>query len=422
MKKLLLLLLPLNIYAGAFVYTGDWRAEYGLYHNLDFGSNPDAISSNSKDYLLSRFRLKPEFIVNDVLSVKSEWVMLAGGLANSDTTDTNAGLVAGANTSNVYLNHVWFEWISSFGVFSVGRRGFDFGLGILFDSGSDIWDYTHNYVDRIGYDLKLGSISIGFAYDLYQEEALNNSRDEDQGSLVKVIYERIDTGLEVGFMWYVRQDMPGVKVNSYDFYQKKSFKDLNLDVNWEVVYQNGTTWNTEADNSANDKLQAFGVALEFLWYPKNFEFGLKTGLASGDEGDVNDRYYGFTFNRNYKIALLLFNEYLGEGTNEEHNSVHGSNGIGGDLTSNGVIYLAPSMAFTVSEKMKFETVYVYATSQKQGSTNETKYLGSEVDLNVKYAFLENFEAIFRTGMFIPSSRFDNRKTAVAALTGIGVKF
>lgn len=421
MKKLLLLLLPLNIYAGAFVYTGDWRAEYGLYHNLDFGSKPDAVSSNSKDYMLTRFRLNPEFIVNDILSIKSEWVMLAGGLGSSDTTDTNAGLVAGANKADLYLNHVWFEWISSFGVFSVGRKGFDFGLGILFDSGSDIWDYTHNYVDRIGYDLKLGSISIGFAYDLYKEDVLNNSRDEDQGSLVRVIYERIDTGLEVGFMWYVRQDMPGVKYNSYDFYQKKSFKDLDLDINWEVVYQNGTIWDSEG-NSVNDKLQAFGVALEFLWYPKNFELGLKTGLASGDERDVNDKYYGFTFNTNYSIALLLFNEYLGVGSTLDHNSVHGSNGIGGDLDTYGTIYIAPSLAFSASDKLKFETVYVYAMSQKQSSDNKNKYIGSEIDFNVKYAFLDNFEAIFRTGMFVPSSRFPDRKTAIGALSGIGVKF
>lgn len=398
MKKLfLLLVLPLNIYAGAFVYTGDWRAEYGLYHNLDFGIRTDPASSNSMDYMLTRFRLKPEFIINDVLSVKSDWVLLAGGLGNAGTADTNTGLVAGANTSDVFLNHVWFEWNSSFGVLSVGRRGFDFGLGILFDSGSGLWDYTHNYVDRLGYDLKLGSISIGMAYDIYKEKTLNNSRDEEQGTLLKVIYERVDTGLEVGFMWYVHQDMPGVKINTYDFYQKKSFKELDLDINWELVYQSGTTWDTEANN-INDKLQAFGVALEFLWYPKNFEFGFKTGLASGDEGDINDKYYGFKFNRNYKVALLLFNEFLGEGAKGEHNSVHGSNGIGEDFNGLGAIYLAPSLAFAVSDKMKFECVYVYASAQKQGPSNASKYIGSELDFNFKYAFLDNFEAIFRTGI------------------------
>ena len=414
MKKLLLLVLiiPLNVFAGAFVYSGDWRAEYGLYHNVDFGSDVISTATNTKDYMLSRFRLNPDFIVNDTLSIKSEWILLAGGLG----TETNEGLIAGADDANMYLNKVWFEWISSFGVFTVGRVGFDFGLGIFFNSGANVWDYYSNNVDRIGYELKLGSISIGLAYDMMKEEAINNSKDEENAFLIKVIYERIDVGLEVGFMWYAHKDMPGYKINTYDFYQKKSFKDIDFDLNWEVVYQKGKTNDYDA-NGTNDSLQSFGLALEFLWYPNNFELGLKTGISSGDDGNNTDNYYGFSFNKNYKIALLIFNEDLGVGGD----TVHGSSGIGADFDKLGAIYIAPNFLFSISDNLKLETVYIYARTQKK-TNQSTKFLGSEIDFNLSYNIYDNFEAVFRSGLFFPSSRFDNRKTAVAMLGGLGVKF
>jgi hypothetical protein len=66
------------------------------------------------------------------------------------------------------------------------------------------------------------------------------------------------------------------------------------------------------------------------------EFGFKLGLATGDKGDDPNRDYAFHYNRNYKIAMLLFNEDLGVAGD----SVHGSQGIGPILIIR-VLYFLP---------------------------------------------------------------------------------
>jgi len=411
MNKLLalLLLIPLKLTAGAFVFSGDWRSEYAVYKNLDLGIGNDS-PSNTKDYTLTRFRLNPEFIVNDVLSIKSQWIVLAGAGTTNPAIDNNLGLVSGANNADLFINHVWLEWVSSFGVFSTGRKPFDYGLGIMFNSGSNVWDYYHNWVDRVSYELRLGSLSIGLAYDMYQEKEIKNSRNEENGFLTKVIYEKIDTGLEVGFMWYMKKDMPGERVNSYDFYQKKNFKEINLDFNWEIVYQKGKT-------RAYENIEALGFGIEFLYYPNKFDLGLKTGLASGQNPNSQNTNNGFNFNRNYKVALLMFNEDLGEGAS----TIHGSNGIGADFSNLGAFYIAPSLSYDITSNLKLQTVYIYAEIQKRAD-NKTKAIGSEVDFNLTYDIYDNFQTMLRTGFFFPSQNFENRKTAFGIMTGLGLSF
>ena len=94
MKYFLLLLLPANIFAAAFSYSGDWRAEVATYHDISLSKtnagqvsadyldptnpdfNPNAVS-HTKTYWLQRFKLKPDLIVYDNVRVNSEWILLA---------------------------------------------------------------------------------------------------------------------------------------------------------------------------------------------------------------------------------------------------------------------------------------------------------------------------------------------------------
>ena len=152
---LLLSLLPLNIFAATFSYSGDWRAELALHHDLDLSKsmhgtpsadyldpsnanfNPNA-SNDTKTYWLQRFKLKPDLIIYDDVRIKSEWILLAGSALSSTSMGGQPGnMVAGGIMSgdninaNLSIRRAWLDWTSDWGAFTFGGKMGNPILGII---------------------------------------------------------------------------------------------------------------------------------------------------------------------------------------------------------------------------------------------------------------------------------------------------
>jgi len=438
---LLLSLLPLNIFAATFSYSGDWRAELALHHDLDLSKsmhgtpsadyldpsnanfNPNA-SNDTKTYWLQRFKLKPDLIIYDDVRIKSEWILLAGSALSSTSMGGQPGnMVAGGIMSgdninaNLSIRRAWLDWTSDWGAFTFGRQPLNFGLGMTYNSGDGLWDYSGDSVDRIAYKLMMGNVWFGLAYDVRTEGAVNYYGDNHNTFETQVGYLEPESNMEIGFMWHFDFGAGRERVHTYDVYQKKSFPQTGMSVAWEAAYKKGHEGDQNADGTI-DQLQAFGLLFDLLYAPGASEFGIKTGFATGDNSTTDNKRYAFSFNRAYKIAMLLFNEDLGIGGD----SVHGSQGIGADFDNLGAVFLAPRFAYTFIEALKIETVFAYAVTQRKPTTGRSKSLGTEMDINATYTWKENLETGLKFGWFFPGGYFPGKATGMGLMSTVALKF
>jgi len=433
MKYILLLLLPVNIFAAAFSYSGDWRAELGLYHNLSLDKvkpgqvspdyldttnpdyNPNAVS-HTKTYWLQRFKLKPDLIVYDNVRVNSEWILLAGSALNStnlggQTGNMVAGGVMGADNIHAYIavRRVWLEWASDWGIFTMGRQPFNFGLGMTFNSGDGLWDYYGDSIDRVAYKLMMGTVSFQIGYEIYAEGAVNYYNDDQNGFMTQFEYNDPEANVDMGFLWHMYFASGKRKIHTYDVFQKKLFPASAITIGWEAAYQKG---------QMTEEIQAFGGLLDFLWNPANWELGFKTGFATGDNNTTDGKAYMFSFNRAYKVAFLLFNEDIGIAGD----SVHGSQGIGADFNGLGAVFFSPTLARTFMDALRVSATFTYAMTQKRSMTTHHKSLGKELDLDATYKWKENLETGVRMGWFFPSNYFASRATAMGLMATVALTF
>ncbi|MCX6112213.1 MAG: hypothetical protein NTY22_02870 [Proteobacteria bacterium] len=441
MKYLVLLLLPINVFAAAFSYSGDWRMETDLYHNLSLNNNnPGTVSSDyangangapliptavnkTKAYWLQRFKVKPELIVYDNVRIESEMIFLAGSALNStnlggSTNNMVAGGVMG--TDNVHaslaVRRAWLNWSSDWGILTMGRQPFNFGLGMTFNSGDGLWDYYGDSVDRIAYKLMMGDVYFQLGADIRSEGAVNYVADNHNSFMAQLGYTEPESNMEIAFMWYFKFGSYGERVHTYDVFQKKTFAASNITLGVEAAYQKGTQLSFINPNQ-NETLQAFGLLFEFDWAPSSIDLGFRTGLATGNNGSNDNRDYCFRFNRAYKIAMLLFNEDLGIAGD----SVHGSQGIGTDFNTQGAVFFAPYLKWTMFDNLTWGNTIAYAVTQKSAG-GRNKHLGIEWDTDFTYMWKDNLETGLRYGMFFPAGYFATRATAVGLMATVGLKF
>lgn len=435
MRFLFLLLIPANIFAAAFTYSGDWRAEVAMYHDLSLSKsggapttdytdpssptyNPTYSPNRTKTYWLQRFKIKPDLIVYDNVRINTEWILLAGSALPSTnlggaTNNFVAGGVMGADNIHAQINirRAWLDWSSDWGVFTMGRQPFNFGLGMTYNAGDGLWDYYGDSVDRIAYKLMMGSVYFKTGYDIISEGAVNYAQDNQSGFIVEAGYLEPESNMEMAFLWHMYFAPANRKVHTYDLYEKKVFPVSALSLGWEAAYQKGSM--------GAQTVQAFGMLFDFMWNPSPIELGIKTGFATGDNDTTDNKSYTFHYNRAYKIAFLLFNEDIGTGGD----SVHGSQGIGTDFDNLGAVFFAPYFSWSLMDSLKVSSVITYAMTQKQSpDPGRTKKLGSEFDLDLTYTWKEGLDTGIRTGWFFPSSYFYSRATAMGMMATVALKF
>jgi hypothetical protein len=435
---LLLLLLPANIFAAAFSYSGDWRAEVATYHDISLSKtnagevsadyldptnpdfNPNAVS-HTKTYWLQRFKLKPDLIVYDNVRVNSEWILLAGSALNStslggQTGNYSAGSTMGADNiqAKLFVRRIWLDWSSDWGVFQMGRQPFNFGLGMTYNSGDGLWDYYGESVDRISYKLMMGAISFKLGYEILAEGAVNYYNDDQNGFMTEFGYSEPESNVDMGFLWHMYFASGQRRLHTYDVFQKKLFPTTGITLGWEAAYQKGQM---PSGTGSIDQVQAFGLLFDFLWKPGVAELGFKTGFATGDNSTGDLKANTFSYSKAYKIAMLLFNEDIGIGGD----SIHGSQGIGRDFNGLGAVFIAPSFSYTFMDSLKVTTTLAYAMTQKRPTTNK-KSLGTELDVDATYKWKENVETGIRMGWFFPSNYFSARTTAMGAMATVALTF
>jgi hypothetical protein len=180
----------------------------------------------------------------------------------------------------------------------------------------------------------------------------------------------------------------------------------------EGAFQSGKSGVFDAGGN-NVSFNGFGIATETEWRPEasKWKFGAKIGYASGDDPTTTNKFEGYVFNRNYDVALLMFNYPLGQ-RDFLRSSLYGggpgssSNTLDSEAISN-VTYFAPYTTLTLSDRFSLggvlATGILNTTPLVNGTSN--KNLGYEFDLSLNYKNKGGILWINTVGLLFPGGAF-----------------
>jgi hypothetical protein len=290
-------------------------------------------------------RLNPNIIVNDGVTLKGELSTgyFRGGFAGGDAQNVGDG-VSGNNSyffstpaqrSALNVNQMYMEMYADTALIKIGRMSRGYGMGIVYDSGSDPWDRFLTMYDGIDAEMKIGNFSVAPYYAKISSYGNNTT---NSGNTPSGVFDVRELGLVAKYDNKNRDFVASV------LYAKRSSERRNSLYNSDTTTTAPTTttpgldrgktsvtviepylskkWNkfklvAEAslqsgdyghvyDANISSKLSGTAYMLDGKYdlNPK-WDIGLLAGQASGDKGST-DKFEGVYLHPNYQMADLMF--------------------------------------------------------------------------------------------------------------------
>ncbi|MFN9067541.1 MAG: alginate export family protein, partial [Bdellovibrionales bacterium] len=260
--------------------------------------------------------------------------------------------------------------------------------------------------------------------------------DLNKDQLIEFIYDNKDIGAKIGLLWERKnasQSTVAENVNSAwatalnNGSAATATGKMNLDRtsflfgrNWETVsfeleaiVEKGDTGYSKTVGEPIE-LNASGFAAELEYKPKNSKLahGLWFGMASGDNPS-STKFEGFQFDRNYDVAMLMFNHRLGQQdflrTNIIKNGTLSSGETYDDEAISNATYLSYRMNYDWKDRWKLSGNLTYAQIMDKinSGSDMKKDLGLELDIRLIYQPRTGVQWVNEVGLFSPGSAFKN---------------
>ncbi len=421
---------------GNYAPTGAYNPGAGSYY-VPNGGSTTALFQNVF------MRVRPRLLVNDNIFIKSEWwvgdpIYGLFGMSVPSTVDQQQYNSTGQRSSVLSAQRFWAEAVTDYGTIQVGKLPLSWGLGLIWNSGEELYSrymstgdgarliakygellvvpgvYVRSIGDSIG-----GGCALGVSGCVYG----SSPRNLTDYSLA-VTYANTDENFEVGFQAIKRigtgagslllpmSEVAGpMNLTTFDFTGKKKFGLWHLAV--EVPFSSGTLGSMQ--------VQAFGVASEVSWkMASGFDLKSKFGYASGQNNEVN-AFHAMSFHPNYHIAMIMFNYQLS-------NFARGQNLASAALSSPyynpivNALYAAIAPVIKPSEKWSLRPAVIWAIAPTTAAATGSYYdywsqtmktnisgktqgvaLGFEVDFGVSYAWDDAVLFQWDNGFYLPGS-------------------
>lgn len=435
-------ILPIS-HAGDLEWSGLYRFE-GTQINYP---SLDSSTGKRKEYGVHTLIMRPKMVAADGLYINAQLnifnsdeynqlgAYFGSGLGTATPTSSNNSNVASENSAseNLAVTQFYLTSVQEYGRLIVGRAPMEFGLGITHNAGTGLFDHYSDTRDMVGYKIMLGNFYFFPSYAKIDEGGISSYDDISEWNY-QLVYENPDSDASMGVHYQNRKavsggnDFPaatlgGAVVGEYNaknfnvFYKKET---NSYDVGFEIAQQGGDTGVVAGGESMS--LGGFAAALEYEWHPKesNKAFGIKAGMATGDDPNTDDSFEGFIFDRNYDVAMFLFNHGMGQ-SDVLHTSLIGR----GATTVNdspdveaisNVTYISPYMKYKWSDKWSMVGVLttgmladdtVVLTPAEKMDTN----LGYELDLSLVYTITDKITWVNQFGYFAPGDAWKSGPTA-----------
>lgn len=432
--NLLIAVVSFSAFAGDINWSGKYQVEAQLLKNPNLGS-----SAQEYSYFNHHLVLNPSIVAADGITIHSRFDIFNnsdypnsqfgeffGGAGSSTDSKAVSGELA---SETLAVTELYMSWVQQFGSLIAGRAPVQFGLGITHNAGTGEFDHWFDRKDMIGYKFVMGNMFFMPMYGKVKEGDAQND-DDIRDYMFQAGYENLDTDLEIGFFYQQRKASPGgndlttttdifnttatkdgtsnFDVKTYNLYVKKKSGPFSVGI--EASMQSGNTGLIVGAEKI--QIDASAIVAEIGYKPENskWDYDIKLGSVSGDDRGSTDTYEGYLVDRNYEVALLLFNYQLGTGTdtigNENYiNAItNGKTKVDVGQLSN-ALYFAPGFNWKWNDKWGMKGRFTYAQLAQIRQAGQSKDLGYEFDASVYYRPFERFVVQMDTGYLMTGDAF-----------------
>lgn len=432
-----------NVFAGDIEWSGVYRVEGNSINNSEMRSD----HKRNLDYGLSHLVLRPKITVSDGFTIYGQFDIFnnaaypnsqlgqvwGSGVRTTGTSSSEAdsnGLSRTQKAEAIEVSQLYLTYNQEFAQLIVGRAPIQFGLGMTYSAGRGLFDHWYDTRDLVGYKIVMGNIYFLPMFGKSSEGNLNQNDDVDN-YMIQVQYENPESDIEMGVFYQIRKsgdqgsDAPtgataiggtgsdnktGINTKSVNVYALRDNERFRLGL--EASFMSGETG---VRTVSSDKVtwNGFGIAAEGEYRPEgsHWKWGLKTGLATGDDPSSDAKYEGFTFNRNYDVAMLLFNHPLGQAdflrtgamTGSTVRDADGNIQVADVESISNVLYLAPTGKYAFNDRWSLDNTLITGwleTSPIKGKSF-SKELGYEWDASVIYSPRKGVQWINQVGLLLP---------------------
>lgn len=390
-------------------FEGWYRARMRAYDSLSIDRDL-TLSEGAAIYGQHRLWLKPRFLISDKVAVYTELRGLDGTLWGEDpvaaydyVNEQSQALVftddlAASGTFNVW--RAWGEVRSPYGTFSFGRMPLQWGLGVWQNDGLGFQGEHGDTADRLQWELLVEDVWVSLAFDMSSAGILNQGDDVFSGNAtVGYRSERIKAGLNAQLRY-----VPDPAFTLFTIDGAVDAEAGAVSVKAEALGQFGSG---DLDTGANDaSLSAFGAVVDLSLDTSVVGIGLEGGLATGDKDPTDSKLRTFSFDRDYNVAAILFEQPMPvtyqSGADDGRNY---DNALIGDTVSN-AMYIKPRVYREIVDNLEAEVAFIGARRFVTPEDEEGREsYGMELDATVRYEAFDHVELAGTFGTFLPGTHF-----------------
>lgn len=445
LKKLfvfgLFLFLSVDLFADFSFYWRDrnyFLSEIRSFNTLDLDhDSPADFTGNVRTFSTLKLRMKPSLGITDRLAIHATFDTFTnpfstvanegGALQGQQAPDTNnygpqvstlipRGLFGGASgfghsaltrttggsIHNLLVKDAYLEYLGDWGILRIGRIPRHWGLGIHFNSGENASDKFADRTDSLLYELGLGNAKLGAIYSKILENNIDSNGDDVTQLEGYLFWNDPEKDVDTGVLYtFLKSSEIHMALSYIDVFLIKKFQSWKAGI--EVVASHGY-----AGTVSGNKASQVGVAgeLSYKW-TSSLENYLKLGYASAPDRGKTEKLTTFAFNRNYDIALIMFNQGVG--------AIPAETGVSASSEPDANAIFAAYYAnlganYNFSDRLGTNLNFAYAHAPLSLSTGGKKEYGGEVDLSLWYRFLENLSFTVSGGLFKPGKLYEGSPT------------
>ncbi|MFZ3230845.1 MAG: hypothetical protein WA160_11620 [Pseudobdellovibrio sp.] len=469
MKKIILIscaLLATKAMAMSIDWTGGYRIEY---NEIDRPSLAD--SKERKAYGLNFLYLQPKILASDGINIISRFDVFSNthpayrnsqlgsvfgnGLNTSASSNTSGPNITSENqdSSLMRVSQLYLNVNQEYGTLVAGRAPIDFGLGITHNAGLNPFDHWYDTKDLVAYKFVVDNISFTpMLARVAQKDFGQGVTIADQ--IFEFDYDNKDIGAKAGLFHQTRRSsresndgltaptapngialpITGAALDSgwasqtINLFFGRSWESFQFKL--EASFLTGDTGYTVGAGGAPIKYNAYAVAIDMLMpalADSKWEYGAKLGLASGDNPTTTNVIEGYQMDRNYDVAMLLFNHRMGQKDFLTTKLIHTDTSLNvgnsaDDEAIGNAFYLAPSAKYQWNDKVDVKTTLIYAqlAVNPTVSLNASKDLGTEVDVDVIYKPRERITWSNQIGILIPGQAWKDGDSGLDNKMNFGI--
>jgi hypothetical protein len=416
-----LLLAPLAAQAVEVDFEGFYRARARAYSSLSF--DPAAADAEGlAAYVQHRVFLRPRFIVSENVSMFMD-VRALDGVSWGDTPAPPVDVVSGA-TDPIALSDVldpptgegaalrdlslWRAWAEvRHGDHSVrfGRMPLHWGSGVWWNDGLGLVSDYGDSADRVQWEGLFGDVYASLAVDV-NAEGLVGAGDDTTAFNGMAAY-RSETITAGAALQLRHTPAPNLQVFTVDAAVDAEIGKFELHAEGVAHFGGG-----DLDTGVNDvRIASGGGVVEASLELDLGTVTLSGGLATGDQDPNDATITTFSFDRDYNVGVILFEQALptlaaslptaGNGGRDTSQAL-----LGGRVQN--AIFVRPSVRRTIAEKVEVEAAVLWAraASAPSGSAFEgRRTYGTEVDLTGRWVGTEHLDLGLTGALFVPGDWF-----------------